>query len=475
MLGFESSIEILKDIEHSFDVSLLEYNNIKVWPLIKLALLQKLRHPNQQPIKNTYPNDQSVFYFIEKKQLDFLSKNKTDILFFSRTVEHTIMSDNKFYNPYIDPMIRIVKDLYRCLKFELIITKDAYNTMPRYESTYMIKPYQNYVKTNFSHTITHFTSLQRIINKLFKNQVNLDEGSIITDAKNVISWYSLFIQILSNTSPSAVFLVCYYGYPAMALIKACKDLNIKSVDIQHGRHGVMYKWYTIPVSGYDFLPDYFWCWGNAIKNDFEKNITTPTHHKAIVGGNINLSLWIKQDIMISQDALKYFNNLKQKNKIVLITMQHPDTVLPGFVYKAMKLLEAHDYFWLIRLHPLFNSNEVKTRIENLFEKYEITNFEIEYATKIPLYGLLKRCDYHITFWSSSCYESIAFGVPSIIINPVGLNFYKNEINSKIFHYADTLDKLLFFLTNNIINIDYNYYFETDLSVTMHAIHRIVNY
>ena len=59
----------------------------------------------------------------------------------------------------------------------------------------------------------------------------------------------------------------------MSLIRACKILNIKSVDVQHGhqcKHPMYLYWLQIPITGYDLLPDYYWVWSNFATKELHK-------------------------------------------------------------------------------------------------------------------------------------------------------------------------------------------------------------
>src|SRR5207253_11421849 len=75
---------------------------------------------------------------------------------------------------------------------------------------------------------------------------------------------SFFRPRLERLRPSLAFVVNYYDARCMALILACRELGIRSVDIQHGvqgeLHGAYGSWRRVPAGGYAVLPSIFWCW-----------------------------------------------------------------------------------------------------------------------------------------------------------------------------------------------------------------------
>ena len=72
---------------------------------------------------------------------------------------------------------------------------------------------------------------------------------------------------------------------------ACHSLNIKSIELQHGviseempRYG---KW-KIPISGYQMLPNLFWCWSRSDYDLISRWANKTDSHNVIMGGNLFL-------------------------------------------------------------------------------------------------------------------------------------------------------------------------------------------
>ena len=79
---------------------------------------------------------------------------------------------------------------------------------------------------------------------LKEHQVDFDKCSF---QKNLIKFiYSKLLENIKKIDPKTVLLTCYYNDMSFSIILACKRLNIKTVDIQHGGfepEHVMYRYW----------------------------------------------------------------------------------------------------------------------------------------------------------------------------------------------------------------------------------------
>jgi len=65
----------------------------------------------------------------------------------------------------------------------------------------------------------------------------------------------------------------------------------------------------------------------------------------------------------------------------------------------------------------------------MLEKKGIKDVELGQATSLPLYALLRHMDLHITEYSSTVIEAEAFGVPSVVMNPLEADMFQEQISS----------------------------------------------
>ncbi|KPA19300.1 hypothetical protein MHK_000472 [Candidatus Magnetomorum sp. HK-1] len=479
MIPFKAIVEKIVAIEQSFDVNSVTFKNIKIWPLIRLLLRQQIGHPHADYLKKgKYETDKKIVK-LQKEHFAQLSKYKdTEVLFFSRHEEHFEKLDNKHYNPFLDPMIEFTNRNYNTLKIEIPFYLDKIQEkLPRFTSTVFIIP-STITEKATNRSIQNFSDLQRIV--LDITGLFIDEAFFINEARTINAWQFFFEQVLLAIKPKAVFFVYFHYHVAMALVSVCKKLSIVTADVQHGRHGsyngAYTHWTQIPQNGYELLPDYFWCWGRTCQNSIAKCYPGDIlNHRPVVGGNLWVSKWINdEEPDINEGSKNFYNLLAQKEKVILLILQGPDTPLKEFVFEAMRM-SPKGWLWLIRLHPRYSDNNRKKRIYDIFRKY-CTNFEIEYATSCPLYGLLKRCDHHLTANSSTFYEALAFNVPTTIIDPTGLDIYQKEYQLNLLTYSDSYELLLKLINEGYLKkIDSSEYIETSPKVAQKTLLEIINH
>ncbi len=459
MIDYKLILETIAAIEQSFDVNSVQYNGLSIWPLVRWKIYDQMRYPTSMmiPRSNTQVNREIPILGARQKQIQFWRKHKnTDILFLSRINEHCEKIQGKFYNPWIDSLIDLAQKHHSFLKIEHLDESRTLETFPRFEQTVFFHPEcRGYEILAGTESIKGFSDLQIIV--FDSTMVWLHELFFVEQVRLLEAWQAFFTEILSEVQPKAVFIICYYYIIAMALVRACKKLNITTVDVQHGcyekYHGLYTHWTKVPAQGYDLLPDYFWCWSRPFQNGVEKWYAPDyQHHKVIVGGYPRLIKWIEGDLDISdKNTEKFYNRLKQNNKVILVTLDgkegHEE---PQHLLDAMSQ-SPDDWLWLIRLHPEKRSQDEKDRIINIIRQHGIQNYEIEYATLCPLYGLLKRCDHHVTGCSSTFYEALAFGVPTTMTLPQSLLFYEDHLKDGILSYADNSESILKSIGNDLPN------------------------
>lgn len=487
-MDYQLAMEIITRVESEFEVNALKYGNLKVWPLIRLAIWQQICHPeNKFMAKNKWlvqlksylrsvkqqARNLTQAYSQSYKNFQLNQRSPVDVIFFSRVEDHADFLDGKYINRHIDPLIQLAETIpnLNYLKLELL-TNRANQTVPRFQKTqfldlFLQKPQNSPAKNK----INNFQKLRELCLEI--SSINLQETYFIKQSQAINQYEIFFEDYLHLLKPRQVLLVCYYYLHSMALISACKKLNIKTIDIQHGKqgkyHGMYTHWTKIPQEGYELLPDYFWSWGEESKKNIVKWYPEGCcHHQPIIGGNCWLGNWINgEGYSLGSEIEKFICELEKYNKVILTTLQpfHKlSEIIPNCLIEAMSQ-SPDNWIWLNRLHP--HQKPRLREIRDYLNQHKIKNFELTQATHIPLYVLLKHCQNHITCWSSVCYEALLFGVPTTIIHPTGLELYDQYIKEDKFHYAVNATELLNSLAKNVnLNTlkEEVPYIETDLQV-----------
>lgn len=87
-----------------------------------------------------------------------------------------------------------------------------------------------------------------------------------------------------------------------------------------------------------------------------------------------------------------------------------------------------EWQWWIRLHPAMSRRDRISALRH-FEECTRETCEIQRASKLPLYALLRHMDAHITHSASTVLEAESFGVPSIVFSDYGAELFQEQIAS----------------------------------------------
>ena len=465
-------MDLINEIEHKFPVDTWVIEDIHVWPIIRISLANQLYSDRYleivkynilnkilQKISKVLTVFQGFLKFIIAYFIDFKHNHKNqdsiDIVFLSHSICRCKLN-NYWYDRHCDPFRDSLKILnLNSLTLEYIPFQEY--RVPRYQSSTFIQHSIDFI-TLISYIKVFFLKQKNLTKKLenyegfalFLLKKNINIRKIVNLDVQVILIRHLadfFKKKLIKFKPVICFLVNYYGAMGMAFNLACRELDIISIDIQHGLQGEVHpayaSWSKLPLDGYELLPSRFWCWSNDeanVINQWSKKISFK--HHAIVGGNLWLNMWQEQNNSLINIYDKKILELKnsQSNAIhILFTLQpRKDLFLADWILKVIKE-SPNSWNWWIRLHPGMSSDRKK--ISQLLKKCQPANIELNHTTDLPLLALLRHIDVHITHCSSTVIETESFGVPSIVTHIDGTESFPNQIASGVAIPAYTTEEL----------------------------------
>jgi len=441
----------INKIEEQLQLENFCFYGIDLWPHIREQIIQKTLSPNPNSILNQgYAKriiNKAFFYpiallnYLKINLLDFKKRDKIEkreILFFTTSIGKRIKYKNKWYDSFIDPLI----DKYqRKGKTYLILERSTSFTFkyPRYRKSKIIQLkfvsiFINSLLKNKLSTINDDFIIEytKLYNLLIQNQLpNISLSDLKKDARYMYCLSRYFQNILTKVTPEKVYLVPWYGYTCMALCHACNEKKINSIDIQHGVQGKYHRaygyWNNIPHDGFNTQPKIFLTWTKEDSDNLKK-WTYKTNLKVYTIGNL-----MEENFLLDTEFSKYFDlefnraYYKFLNKKFIIVSLQIGHDLPEIVNE---LIHKNDnqFFWLIRHHPSTTKKE-RLAINNKLKNSKLINYEIDSATKLPIYCLLRNSICHITKFSSTVIEAANFQVKSIIIDDYGKELYDYYIKS----------------------------------------------
>jgi hypothetical protein len=460
----EDIISLIEQIELKFQPQSWKYKGIDIWPIFRITLYYDL---SLSITENDFNLKSISSKKIHRIVNSFISSTNSiseeaSILFVSDGISYVNMG-GKLYEKFCDPIIEILERHEKSwIKWDL--TGDLKGDR-KYKSCKIEGALDfRFLLSQVFPLGVNLNGLDSIMNELFDFVAKETENRVLwTVVKwkprlkfihSIVKWFSLKLRQLK---PEHVLIVSYYNERAMAIIKACHDLGIRTADIQHGMQGSLHaaygNWLNVPANGYNTLPDDFFVWSENEKNGLEK-WTSDTLNKIIIGGNLFEEKWYEhKDEMVkkSDDLVEKMVKKMKASKTILFTLQY-GIVYQEDIWEFIKNTQE-EFNWLIRLHPVMEASKIKKKMVDRFKKMNIYNFEIELSSSLPLYSVLRCINAHVTHSSSSILEAINFGQKTLLIDYFGYENYIDQVSlGHAFFSSDNTERLL--ILRKILNEQY---------------------
>lgn len=429
----------IKRLDNPAFIESLNYNGINLWPLLRYHLLLKFK--DGEVYMKSVPSDKSfngnIFSRFRMKRKATLERNRFNhsmkpVLFIDEFRYNSDKIEGEFYNRHIQPYQELISDYSSTMN----LTLDE-ELQEKSKSNYFNPWYFYLLEKN----ISDFD-----IEILKKNNVSINFQAFKHQAKLIGKWKNYFLDLFKENKPKLVLMPCFYGPVNFGLIAACKKLEIKTVDIQHGKQGkyhpIYFGWNYFPNEGYEILPDYFWVWSDYFKNVIEEAVNHAEFPKIIAGGN---AWMMREKKSISNFVIpERFRN--SKNVLVAVQPIEMEFTI-DFIRKAA--MKDSTINWLIRFHPVLQKD--KQEYFNAFEN--ITNVDLITANELKLVELFQFCQACISPWSTVVLEGLDFGLKPIIIHPNGKSIFKDDIDNGILFYCENPDSIIDIILNQSIKIN----------------------
>ncbi len=457
----------LNHIEATFPVKHWKLEGIDVWPIIRLKLYFYLtRLDLNLPEDISTGSVRKKYLLIIKNHIKYFflllnpsaRKNaiQADALFLADP--SYVELSNKLYQRFCDPVIEeiakkgiseftltLLKDLQKPLEtpaFFTALSQELIFDWAKIRQKLGLNSFKLSSLAGWDDFIAYILKIQDISQPL---SLEIIESDLFV-FKDLIRYYR---KILKAVKPKCAFVVSYYdnGLNNMAYIYACKTMSIPTIDLQHGTindlHAAYGRWTHLPSIGYNTLPDYFACWDKASADCINSWASKyKGHHKALVFGNRFMQVIASEKSSAFKCYFKKMELQYQPEKNILLTLQ-VECGFPNLLKEAL-LFSPRSYFWWIRFHPMMTDAEKLVAI-NIISEIKDLNYNIDEVSDAILYSVLPHIDIHVTLNSSVVQEALQFGVPSIVCDQTGYEYYKKEIESGIAYEARDLDDILKFL------------------------------
>lgn len=463
-------MNLLNEVEDRFPVSEWVINGVHIWPLARLELATDLTNASMYPalyhsMRSVSKAKRLATLFLREVRglirygytsLKDLSKNakprNAEVVFLSDGISFSYLIDS-WYEKFCDPLISELEE--HRIPFFLMTPSREYFTPRRTPSTF-IQPSLDAIRAKTLFTSNkgfgeeRLDAFREFIDFIESKELRIslpDLRRIKNECYLVAKYAEFFEQGFKEIKPRSGFVVSYYNLVGMAFNLACRNLGICSVDIQHGLQGNIHwaygRWNNVPETGYELLPKFFWVWSHLEAEAIRRwNSGVSEWHQPVVGGNLFLDLWRCSE----NEIVKYYDseigNVKGNKKHlihVLYTMGYEEADKLRTILRTMRQTESLCYWWL-RVHP--GKLKEKNSFKKLVRENRISNGEVDLATDLPLYALLRQMDLHLTFYSSSVFEAEDLGIPSVVVGDYGKELFSDQISTGWALLADTPEEII---------------------------------
>jgi hypothetical protein len=441
--------EFVLSIENNLPVKEWKIENIDIWPLIRIRLFfdlighvdKTVNLSTKGAAQKKTPSNSLVSRIRNHRKVKklnaklYLNKlKKVDFLFGAAHTQRGIFN-NTSYSKLTDPLMNerasvlIEHSLKEEYELSAIYKKKRVHFL--YDmldySLYSEKRYQR-LNSEYKYNLEKYDEFLQILKDKNISTTKYELNTLKKLVDRFFGFCDCYEEILARTNPKAVFTVCYYSFPAMALNFVANEMNIPTIELQHGPQSDLHlaysNWINIPNNGFNTLPKTFWNWDSYSFDIINKWTSKSSFHDNIVGGNPWLE-FLKKDVSANRE-------------IILYTLQNYklEYHFPEYLIEIIK--SNPSIKWWVRLHPrqFVTQNEV---IDFLTKNgiYKIVN--IEDATTLPLPEVLNKVKIHITNSSGCTLEAAQCGIPTILINEIGQQSFPNLIDEGRAFYAENSD------------------------------------
>lgn len=469
---------LITEIESKYSKEIISLDS-ESWPLVRIYIINFLQNKQKFNKKSSTKAFKDRLSFILKKLKVIPSQisikkyfHSNEILeskniFFSRSHFLDKLSSGKFFDRIIDPFFLTSSANIKSSKFYLDNKFLKYNLFAkgfffqRNKFLIFLPKFSNKKIRNLEYDCKYFLELfiketnQESINQFLLKDFQRTLKSYLNAKDNAKKFLKKF-KFLKK-----IFISSWYAPDAMGIIAAANELQIQTIDIQHGKQGKYQAaycgWDFIPKNGFLNLPRFFWCWGEkSVDNILGKKKSRANHLPMLV--SYPWPIWYQT--FISKKASE-----KNKSKIrLLFTMQWKkgNTIIEPLEDGLLELIKYYDanfktlnkqeFHLCIRIHPQKIKESLSYLEERLGNLYYSKIISYSSNSENCLFDDLVWANHHLTNFSSCAIESLYFNLKSAVYGKLAYEIYQEEIqNNSLFFLNDCSKKELL----NWININVN--------------------
>ncbi len=425
-------IDRLLLLENSFPVEKWTIGGIQFWPVLKNQIFShEFKNGAVLKSKEKVPLWKRGLQFVRWNLRGYFYKLTVNVkpsrYIFSGAHTHEVKWKGALINRYFSPMMKYLAAKNQTTTF---IRYNRLEESPELNGAIEAKWLVNFYDPKVSFRKEwgklirddEFYEFSHQLKELFPSYAKVNQVKLIKALHAILAWKNFYLSVFKKSQASVSFGLCYYSNEMYGMNMAAKELQIKSVDMQHGTISKLHAAYIfskVPYNSYNVLPDEFWVWDENTYAFLSEQFANTTSITVRLSGNPWL---IETNHSVNDQQLSAVTK-----PLILYTHQPLKPPLDDYLLEAMGKTKEH-YSWWIRLHPKTSKNE-QDEVKRLLEQHHLTDVvELNLASELPLPVLLNKAAVHISKFSGSVIESTLMGVPTLVLEEVGVQSFEDLIS-----------------------------------------------
>ncbi len=415
---FEDYLKIEKD-ENFYGKEIF---GIKYWEFMRYALYNEITVKKSgiaNLVEASKPRGLKMYMLNPKYLKSYLGLSKVhkaDLLMISHP--RRFKQNDKFYNIFIDPVIEGLSDEYSITTLEEpcwcglvpaktghlfpVETKNIHFT-DLYELSFLLKSkiFKLCYPRKYKQMIVEVDEILNFFEKRYDIKLDSIKEHLVDKLVYIYTMKSKWRKVIDEINPKAVMLHYFPTSFKTLIVNICNEKNIPTIELQHGiiTYSDPFEHKTYDIKDCNDVPTYLFSFGERLVD--RNYLTTKDENLKVVGYPFLEKKFSEQYELPAM--------LKEEEKYILISSQAMiGKQISEFASELADLLAKHtDYKIIYKYHP-----------DELNEQYECLDKDNIISVKNfgeEIYKYQKFSFVQIGAYSTSLYEGIAFGLPTIIL------------------------------------------------------------
>lgn len=415
----KSAVSLIEQIEKECAVDDIKLSDgTKIWNLLRIFIRDDL--PKLQKKQHREGSQLSLLPFLKESLLPLSLPTKKGMICGFSSTESRKEVQGTYYDIYLDPLYEIFGDKFAVFEWPSESGRRRKYKGGVYSKTYVPMHIPLYTKTFWNilfyklskrkgFTLRSEKTLLAIID-IISNQSHVEKSAVKDKMYEFITIFYCMKQflrsILLKLKPKMVLIRCGYGRFPMALSQACRELNIPSIELQHGLITANHPAYTKRTSSTnrDCTPEYLFTHGDVFSNIVKQGGLFEKNKVVAVGFP-----YLEQRKKETQTSIPRKKESSFMHSILFTSQWIAADEIQTFIERVAQQLQKKDK----TIGIIFKPHPYDNREYSSLKHYANITIADKYE---DIFTIFPTVEIHATVYSISGLEAMTFGKPNLFVD-----------------------------------------------------------